>query len=145
MLLRLVLVALLAASVSPVSSLEYKNNVMECMAKNIFYEAGNQSIKGKIAVAYVTYNRTLNDKFPDNVCSVVYQTGQFSWTKTKRRERIKNDWRWAESVYVANNFMLYPDPTKGSLFFHERSIRPKWGMKIIHTASIGNHMFYRFR
>jgi len=42
------------------------------LAKNIFYEAGNQEIKGKIAVAYVTLNRTRDKKFPKSICNVVY-------------------------------------------------------------------------
>jgi len=56
---------------------------MDCLAKNIYYEAGNQPIDGQTAVAQVTMNRK-NANFANSICGVVYQkTGdicQFSWT-----------------------------------------------------------------
>ena len=53
-----------------------------CLAQNIYFEAGNQPLAGKIAVANVTLNRVEHDKFPNNVCDVVYQTKEWrtSWT-----------------------------------------------------------------
>ena len=42
-----------------------------CLAQNIYFEAGNQPLAGKIAVANVTLNRVEHDKFPNNVCDVV--------------------------------------------------------------------------
>ena len=44
-----------------------------CMAKNIYFEAGNQPLSGKIAVGLVTLNRTMSGQFPNTICDVVYQ------------------------------------------------------------------------
>lgn len=44
---------------------------VECMAKNIFYEAGGESREGKIAVAQVTLNRAQDPRFGRSVCEVV--------------------------------------------------------------------------
>ena len=46
---------------------------IECMAKNIYYEAGSEPYEGKLAVAQVTMNRTRNPSFPKSVCEVVKQ------------------------------------------------------------------------
>ena len=44
---------------------------IECMARNIFYEAGGESTEGKIAVAQVTLNRAQDPRFGQSVCEVV--------------------------------------------------------------------------
>ena len=44
---------------------------IECMARNIFYEAGGESTEGKIAVGVVTLNRAQDGRFGKTVCEVV--------------------------------------------------------------------------
>jgi N-acetylmuramoyl-L-alanine amidase len=46
---------------------------LDCLANNIFYEAGNQPEEGKVAVGVVTLNRTQDKRFGSSVCSVVEQ------------------------------------------------------------------------
>jgi len=58
---------------------------IECLALNVYHEARGQSEKGWLAVALVTLGRALPEykKFPKDVCGVVYQDKQFSWTFNK--------------------------------------------------------------
>ena len=44
---------------------------IECMARNIFYEAGGEPTEGKIAVGVVTLNRAQDGRFGKTVCDVV--------------------------------------------------------------------------
>ena len=44
-----------------------------CLALNVYFEAGNQPIVGKIAVAQVVMNRVELDEYPDTVCEVIHQ------------------------------------------------------------------------
>ena len=46
----------------------------ECLAKNIYFEARNQSVAGQIAVAQVVINRVNDDRFPNTICKVVQQS-----------------------------------------------------------------------
>ena len=46
-----------------------------CLAKNIYFEAGNQPLAGRIAVGQVTINRRNHGMFPHTICEVVYQGG----------------------------------------------------------------------
>lgn len=46
---------------------------IECLARNIFYEAGSESLEGKVAVGMVTINRTQDERYPQTVCGVVRQ------------------------------------------------------------------------
>ncbi len=52
-----------------------ENEEAHCLAKNIYFEAGNQPLAGRIAVGQVTLNRRDHGMFPHTVCEVVYQGG----------------------------------------------------------------------
>ncbi len=48
------------------------------LAAITYLEAGNQSYRGKVAVASVVINRLESKRFPDTLKSVIYQSGQFT-------------------------------------------------------------------
>ena len=56
---------------------------IDCLADNIYHEAGYEPDQGKIAVALVTMNRVQDPRYPKDICSVVKQkvkyTCQFTW------------------------------------------------------------------
>ena len=117
---------------------------INCMAKNIYYEAANEPYEGKLAVAQVTMNRTQSPQFPKTVCGVVYQKGQFSWVDEKRYP-IKSKYAWEECMIVARKALtehkLHDTIYKtNSMYYHNTSVNPPWKLKYV--AKIGNHMFY---
>ena len=60
---------------------------LDCLTRNIYWEAANEPFEGKVGVAQVTLNRVESGKFANSVCAVVYQKNvfyekvvcQFSW------------------------------------------------------------------
>ena len=66
---------------------------LECMAQNIYFEAGNQSKAGMIAVARVVINRVQDRRFPDNVCDVIYEGPLRESWKTKQDPTLPEDER----------------------------------------------------
>lgn len=48
------------------------------LAKLVYEEARGESILGQRVVVSVVLNRVLDDRFPDTIHEVIYQTGQFS-------------------------------------------------------------------
>ena len=115
---------------------------IECMAKNIYYEAANEPYEGKLAVAQVTMNRTQSPQFPKTVCGVVYQKGQFSWVDEKRYP-IKSKYAWEECMIVARKALtehkLHDTIYKTkSMYYHNTSVNPPWKLKYV--AKIGNHL-----
>jgi len=44
---------------------------LQCMARNIYFEANNQSKAGQVAVARVVVNRVNDTRFPNTVCGVI--------------------------------------------------------------------------
>ena len=60
-----------------------------CLAQNIMQEADKNSPIDRIAVAHATINRVKDKRFPNSICEVVFQKGQMSWTKDKKRVKRK--------------------------------------------------------
>ena len=125
------------------------NRQVECMAKNIYYEAAMEPYEGKLAVAQVTMNRVNHPEYPKDVCGVVYQktgrTCQFSWTCIDVPE-IKSRYNWEESLIVAKKALTEPFvhdriAETNSLFYHATYINPQWKKKVVMV--IGNHIFYK--
>lgn len=120
----------------------------ECLAKNIYYEAGGESYAGKLAVAFVVLNRIANPAFPKSACGVVYQEKQFSWTFDNTLGRVvKDSTAWQDSykiaVQVLANGTQMVDITHGALYFHNDTVKPKWATRDKFTTQIDGHFFYR--
>lgn len=136
-------------------------NELQCLAHNIYFEAGNQHTAGMVAVANVTFNRVSSDDFPNTVCGVVQQAVtdssgapkrnmcQFSWYCDGKGDKPFQGVTWDKSqdvalqVYLAylNEKML--DITDGALYYHADYVKPRWRNHMERTSKIGNHIFYR--
>lgn len=122
---------------------------IDCLADNIYHEAGYEPEQGKIAVALVTLNRVQDPRYPKDICSVVKQrvnyTCQFSWfCENKQTNRQKEAYEQARKValHVYANYELIRDVTNGALFYHADYVRPNWkGLE--KTTVIGRHIFYK--
>lgn len=129
--------------------IEPKKTELQCLAENIYYEAGNQSLVGKIAVGQVTLNRVHNPRYPNTVCGVINQKLEgvcmFSW-KCEQPKPISNQRAWKESQRVAYELLSRErgeiiDITEGSTHFHSVRVKPGWKHQRI--TRIDDHIFYR--
>jgi len=79
---------------------------LKCMKDVIYFEARGEGYAGKAAVANVVLNRAKSTAYPRDVCAVVYQNRQFSWTidKSKHGVRVKHgkDIEAVASLALAN-------------------------------------------
>jgi spore germination cell wall hydrolase CwlJ-like protein len=133
---------------------------VQCLAKNIYFEARNEPVEGQVAVAFVTLNRVKSSQFPNVICEVVEQRNlricQFSWyceskpyyiysnniltlTNNKEYNRIRD---LALLVYV--NHEMMKDPSRGSLYYHADYVSPNW-RHLERVVTIGRHIFYNER
>lgn len=128
------------------TKVKYSDKDLECMARNIYYEAGTESYTGKLAVAQVTLNRVKTGYWGNNICKVVYAKQQFSWTKVPKRAwmALKGN-AWADSLQAANQVLSYGirvKPLKTALFYHADYVNPTWKDADKRIAKIGAHIFY---
>lgn len=49
----------------------------------------------------LTLNQVRSRRYPDSVCKVVWQRGQFSWTRDGCSDRPRNLRAWNEALWVA--------------------------------------------
>jgi len=132
-----------------------------CMAENIYYEAGSESIAGKAAVARVVMNR-VSHGFASTPCNVIHQMTmitkidentldsyrvrmcQFSWVCEGKKKVNVNDPKYVQALDVAYQVLAYDAYQevlpRTALFFHNLTVDPFWPYKQV--ARIGNHIFY---
>jgi spore germination cell wall hydrolase CwlJ-like protein len=124
--------------------IKYTKTDLDCLTRNIYYEAGVEDHRGKFAVAHVTINRLKTGYWGDTVCKVVYAKKQFSWTMSKKLPR-PNSQLWAESEDIARK-VLAGHRVRGlsrSLFYHATYIKdPHWVDTRHEAGQIGTHIFY---
>lgn len=137
---------------SPVTA-EMRQKQLDCLARNIYHEAGYEPFEGKVAVAQVTINRAESGQFPSDICQVVYQKNviyekvlcQFSWyCDSASLKKPMNGPVYYESMEVAKKVLLEGfriDSIKTALYYHADYINPKWGREKV--AKIGHHIFYK--
>ena len=122
---------------------------VDCLADNIYHEAGYEPDDGKKAVALVTLNRVQDERFGKDICSVVKQkvnsTCQFTWfCEGKQTPRSKNAYEEAREValFVYANYEHLRDITNGALYYHADYVKPNW-RNLERTVVIGRHIFYK--
>ena len=131
-----------------------------CLALNVYHEARSQPFIGQVAVAQVVMNRVHDDRYPDNVCDVVYQGQTYSWKPDfPVRNRCQFSWycdgksdtprdkeAWdkarliAHGVYKGNR----DDFVEGATHYHAHYVRPEWAETKTLVVRIGDHIFYRW-
>ena len=132
---------------------------LECVAKNVYFEARSESELGMRAVAWVTLNRVQHNVYPDTACGVVTQARtdsdgnpirnqcQFSWYCDGKSDRVANQELWVTANIIAEdvmrNYGLYPDPTGGSIMYHATYVRPYWKDSYEKVVQIDTHVFYK--
>ena len=136
-----------------VVSIKTREQQLDCLALNIYREAGYEPFEGKVAVAQVTLNRVQTGKFGKDVCGVVYQKNvimekvvcQFSWAcDSVHRSRPINKEAYNESYEVAKKVLLEGfrlSVLKDALYYHATYVNPRWPLEKIGT--IGQHIFYK--
>lgn len=137
------------------SPIGFNEEDVNCLAKNIYHESGNEGEEGKIAVGMVTINRAKHDDWPDTVCGVVKErapvarTGkivcQFSWYCTKKRATSATGEQWIDSKRVAvyllsGGYYKYLNKFGNLLYFHSASVSPGWRLKRL--ARVGGNIYY---
>lgn len=139
----------------------YSEEDVHWLAKNIYHEARGENLHGKMVVAFVTFNRVTNRRWPDTIKEVVMQKWQFSWMNSFYVDGIipqeHNKKSWEESKEVAKYCLaLYNDMvesegfemdgiTKGSTFYFADYISaPSWSKKLEYIGKVGVHLLFRY-
>lgn len=117
-----------------------------CLELNVYFEARGESQLGQEFVAWVTLNRVMDVRFPNDICRVVWQDEQFSWTHDGKSDTPKDQAAWATAQAIASSVIdsygVELDPTEGSLYFHAHYVNPYWASDFNRVVRVDNHIFY---
>ncbi|WP_305761467.1 cell wall hydrolase [Phenylobacterium sp.] len=125
---------------------------LECLTQAVYFEARGETPAGQQAVAQVVLNRVRHPAFPKSVCSVVYQGAarsrgcQFSFAcdGSMRRGREAGAWNRAQRVATKALSGFVMASVGDATHFHTTNVAPNWGPRMLRTAQVGLHVFYRF-
>lgn len=114
-----------------------------CLVKIVRHEAANQSMTGQLAVAQLVMNRVESPLFPNSICAVAHQRGQFFNTNAYNPPR--NDQRWENAMEVALDARNgISDPVVGeAVFYHAAYVSPRFHRSRPRVTQIEDHIFYR--
>ena len=132
-------------TVSKSPSPQFNNEEVDCLSKNIYFEARDQPISGQFAVAEVVLNRTKSGGFPPDICEVVKQKKkrkcQFSWYCDGKADIMSEKRAATLAKYIAVSVLEKPtNYSKGALYYHADYVAPNWRKRKV--ATIGDHVFY---
>ena len=117
---------------------------IDLMAKLVSAESIGEPYTGKIAVASVVLNRTIDPHFPNTIQEVIFQKNAFSCVKNSKINANANQDCY-NAVYDA---IKGADPTNDALFFYNPTIATCNWMKETHKinqTTIGHHTFFKIK
>ena len=145
---------------------------LNCLAKNIYFEARNDLIAGQFAVADVVLNRVADKRFPNTICEVV-QDGPVreSWKTAKTKDPTdavyypvkhkcqfswycdgiddvtneKTPWLQAQAIAaMMTTSNIFRGITDGATHYHAHYVHPRWAKTKYPIGTIGLHKFYKW-
>lgn len=124
---------------------------LECLTQAVYFEARGETPAGQAAVAQVVLNRVRHPAFPKTVCAVVFQGAgkrvgcQFSFACDGSMRRGRETVAWNRAQRVASKALSggVMSSVGDATHFHTVNVAPNWGPRLVRTAEVGLHVFYR--
>ncbi len=116
---------------------------LECMERAMYFESHRSSRDGLVAVGSVVMNRVESGQFPDTVCGVVGQKGQFASGVLSRKMNAKDLPKVREAATAVLRGERHPMIGK-AMFFH--SAKHRFSYDNMHYVLVtGGNAFYERR
>jgi spore germination cell wall hydrolase CwlJ-like protein len=146
-----------SAATQQIAPIVVDETEVRLLAATVWGEARSESEDGMRAVAHVMVNR-IGSRFGEDLATVILSPKQFSvWNRGDPNRRLvtsfvanperytsAGDPQWETAQQIAREVLSGQsvDPTEGALFYHTRSIRPRWSRQGVGRQTIGQHVFY---
>ena len=115
-----------------------------CLALNVYFEARGEEPDAQYMIAEVVMERAYTAGYPKDICDIVWQKGQFSWTHDGKSDKPTDIPAWLQAQIVANEVLLYgSDLNTGATHYATRDAHPYWEKDMNIIGMYGKHIFYR--
>lgn len=127
---------------------------LDCLNEAIFFEARGEEEAGQLAVGWTILNRVEHPDYPDTICEVVHEEGQFSYYWDGKSDRPTDGQLtvWYETRRVASELLWFwrfgyrrTNPVGRAIMFHTESSSPYWKTSYQRVKRVGGHIFYKER
>ncbi|TVQ37842.1 MAG: cell wall hydrolase [Geminicoccaceae bacterium] len=122
-----------------------------CLAQNLWFETRGSSETDKMAVANVVLNRVVDPRYPNDICEVIWQPHQFSWTNDGKSDQVRvmnpidrAAWKRIVAISIDAVSGTLEDPTAGATHFHATYVTPGWAQSLYRIVQIDQHIYYRY-
>lgn len=114
---------------------------------NVYHESRGATTLEQQAIVHVTLNRSKKEDKP--IHKVIKSKGQFSWTKNKKNLK-KKPWIHDKETFFRCSIntikaLNNKDITNGAIYFHDKSVKPRWTKSMIVTKRTNKFIFYKER
>lgn len=113
-----------------------------CMAVAVFFEANLEPLQGKQAVTDVIQNRVEDRRYPNDICSVVYEPYAFSFTHDGVPDHLPDGNAAEYSLKIAQWSLRGNRLGITSTHYHNGTVSPGWSKVFDFDGRIGGHYFY---
>tara|TARA_B100000780_G_scaffold279019_1_gene254992 strand:+ start:819 stop:1271 length:453 start_codon:yes stop_codon:yes gene_type:complete len=125
-------------SMSPVAEAHLTKS-QRCHVENIYHEARGEGWLGWALVKATVENRVRDSRWPSNVCEVVYQHKQFSWTLNPNSITDIGAWNRISKFVMEGSHSDFNNVTH----YHTIDINPWWSKSYEYIGTAGNHKYYK--
>lgn len=114
-----------------------------CLALNVYFEGRGEDYDGQKMISEVVLTRTETAGFPTEICDVVWEKGQFSWTHDGKSDRPRDAAAWLQAQIIANETLLFGcEFCTGATHYATVDAHPYWASTMKPVGMWGNHIFY---
>lgn len=121
---------------------------VQCLSEMMYHEARGEPEAGQLAVAIVTINRAKSEKYPNNICHVIKQKGQYPWArkgldinnKVAYNRISKLGEKIFEEYHINDKLPENLKHLETAMFFNGVPFK---GKSFKFVAKIGKHKFYK--
>ena len=108
---------------------------MDCLAEIVYREANTQTLTEQNHIIQTVKNRVKDPRWPDNICQVMKQPGQFPWYN-HRTHQYRYTLDNLKTVITHNH-----TPTSAT-YFHSYPNKTYW-KHLTYINQVGKHHFYK--
>ena len=103
----------------------------------LYAEARGEPLEGQKRVAETVLNRVEHPSFPNSVCDVVNQPGQYSLSRNPADHQA-----WEQVQAVARDTLSRPETSSEATHFYSGGSKPGWAKNYRYEGQVGGHKFY---
>lgn len=152
------LFATLANAEESIDCDQVRNNGKLCLACNIYHEARGESLSDQIMVGHSTMARVKDEHYPNEICAVVWQPWQYSWTNDGNSDVVTEPEVWREIIksvselvlmhWNDDSFVIAPEDVNISdledvKWYHNDTVNPDWTARADIVWDSSAHTYYK--